>query len=121
MADAFWQWWQHLPEHMDPVIFQIGSFRLQYYGLMYLVAFGLTYMLASYRIKSEQRRDIDGEKLQGLLTAMIVGLIVGARLGYVLFYHPSYYLQHPLEIVLPFQFKGGFRFVGISGCPTTAA
>ena len=31
-------WWQHLPEHMNPVIFEIGSFKLQYYGLMYIVA-----------------------------------------------------------------------------------
>jgi phosphatidylglycerol:prolipoprotein diacylglycerol transferase len=45
----------------------------------------------------------------------ILGLIVGARLGYVLFYNFSYYLSHPLEILLPFEFSGGIRFVGISG------
>ncbi len=45
-------WWQHLPEHMDPVIFEIGSFRLQYYGLMYIVAFAITYGLAAYRLRS---------------------------------------------------------------------
>jgi len=44
-------WWQHLPEHIDPVIFQIGGFKLQYYGLMYIVAFAITYGLASYRLK----------------------------------------------------------------------
>jgi phosphatidylglycerol:prolipoprotein diacylglycerol transferase len=108
-------WWQHLPAHMDPVIFEIGGFKLQYYGLMYIVAFTITYLLASYRIRREDRFDLDIEQLQGLMTAMILGLIVGARLGYVCFYNFSYYLHHPLEIILPFQFSGGFHFTGITG------
>lgn len=113
--DRLLSWWQHLPEHMDPVIFQIGSFRLQYYGLMYIVAFACTYFLALYRIKREDRFQINVEQLQGLMTAMILGLIIGARLGYVLFYNLPYYLSHPLEIILPFEFSGGIRFTGITG------
>lgn len=113
--NAFWHWWQHLPGQIDPVIFQIGSFRLQYYGLMYLVAFATTYMVARYRLKSEKGWTVSIEHLQGVMTAMIIGLIIGARLGYVLFYNASYYAAHPLEIILPFQFQGGVRFTGISG------
>ena len=113
--NAFWDWWQHIPEHLNPVIFQIGSFRLQYYGLMYLVAFGITYMLALHRLRDENRWAISKEDLQSMMTAMIVGLIIGARLGYVLFYNFSYYAQHPLEIFLPFELQNGFRFTGISG------
>ncbi len=113
--NTFWSWWQHLPQRIDPVIFEIGSFKLQYYGLMYLVAFGITYALASYRIKKEERWTISQEDLQSLLTAMIIGLVVGARLGYVLFYNLGYYLNHPLEIVLPVSFSGGVHFTGISG------
>lgn len=108
-------WWQHLPAHMDPVIFEIGGFRLQYYGLMYIVAFTFTYLLASYRIRREDRFDMDLEQLQGLMTAMILGLIVGARLGYVIFYNATYYMNHPLEIVLPLDFSDGIRFTGITG------
>jgi len=100
---------------MDPVILQIGTFRLQYYGLMYLVAFGITYALASYRIRRENRWEISQEHLQGVLTTMIIGLVIGARLGYVLFYNLRYYAEHPLEIILPFSFKGGLHFTGISG------
>ncbi len=111
----FIQWWQHLPAHMDPVIFEIGSFRLQYYGLMYIVAFAFTYGLASYRIRREAHFKLNVDQLQGLITAMILGLIIGARLGYVLFYNFSYYLQHPLEIILPFDFSDGIRFTGITG------
>jgi len=113
--DSFWHWWQHIPEHINPVIFQIGSFRLQYYGLMYLVGFGVTYAIALYRLKTEDRWQISKEHLQGLLTAIIIGLIVGARLGYVLFYNLSYYTAHPLEIILPFSFRNGIHFTGISG------
>ncbi|MEJ2158342.1 MAG: prolipoprotein diacylglyceryl transferase, partial [Desulfobacteraceae bacterium] len=112
---AFWHWWQHLPENMNPVIFQIGGFKLQYYGLMYLVAFGITYALITYRIKKEDRWDLSQDHLQGLLTAMIIGLVVGARFGYVVFYNLRYYLEHPLEIILPFSFNGGLHFTGISG------
>lgn len=113
--NAFWHWWQHLPGKMDPVLFQIGGFKLQYYGLMYLVAFGMTYALAAYRIRKEKRWQLTSDHLQGLLTAMIIGLVVGARLGYVLFYNLEYYLQHPLEIILPVSFSNGVRFTGISG------
>ncbi|RKX72731.1 MAG: prolipoprotein diacylglyceryl transferase, partial [Spirochaetes bacterium] len=111
----FAQWWQHLPEHMNPVIFSIGSFSLQYYGLMYLVAFAIVFVLASYRLKRESRFNMDSEKLQELMVAMILGIIIGARLGYVLFYNFSYYMHNPLEIVLPFDISDGFRFTGIAG------
>jgi len=104
-----------LPAKMNPVIFEIGSFKLQYYGLMYLVAFGITYALATYRIRREDRWNLSEEHLQGLLTSMILGLVIGARLGYVLFYNLGYYLEHPLEIILPVSFQGGIHFTGISG------
>lgn len=113
--NTFWQWWQHIPERMDPVIFEIGGFKLQYYGLMYLVAFGVTYALMNYRIKKEKHWELSEDHLQGLLTSMIIGLVIGARLGYVVFYNPEYYLRHPLEIILPISFNDGFRFTGISG------
>jgi len=113
--NGFLAWWQHIPEHLDPVLFQIGSFRVQYYGLMYIVAFVVTYVLVRYRIGREDRFDITPGQAVDLMTAMILGVIVGGRIGYVLFYNLSYYLQHPLEIVLPFRFENGVNFTGISG------
>lgn len=113
---TFLNWWQHLPSKMDPVIFQIGSFRLQYYGMMYIVAFAITYFLVIYRMRTENRfKFITVEQMQGVFTAMIIGLILGARLGYVVFYNLPYYLSHPLEIILPFDTANGWRFVGITG------
>jgi phosphatidylglycerol:prolipoprotein diacylglycerol transferase len=113
---GFWDWWQHLPQRIDPVIFQVGSFKLQYYGMMYIVAFGLTYALVIRRIGREARFGaVTRPQVGDLTTAAILGLMIGARLGYVLFYNLSYYLKHPLEIVLPFDFSNGVAFTGISG------
>jgi len=114
MSD-FWNWWQHLPQNIDPVIFQIGSFRLQYYGLMYVVAFAITYFLVLYRVRHEDKFDISKNQINDVMTYMILGLIIGARFGYVVFYNLSYYLKHPLEIILPFSFANGITFTGISG------
>lgn len=81
---------------------------------MYLVAFFLTYILALYRIRSENY-EYSTETIQNCFVWGIIGLIIGARLGYVLFYNFEYYLNHPLQIILPFDFADGFRYVGISG------
>jgi len=113
--DDFWHWWQHLPENIDPVIFQVGSFRLQYYGVMYIVAFALSFFLTLYRAKNETRFEISINQLRNIMLYMFLGLFIGARLGYVVFYNFSYYIKHPLEIVLPFSFSNGITFVGISG------
>ncbi len=112
----FIQWWQHLPEHMDPVIFSLGSFRLQWYGLMYIIAFTTTYLLASHRIKKEKDFPYEDEFIKNLLTYAFLGVLIGGRLGYVVFYNLAYYAKHPLEIILPFQSSGGsIHFTGISG------
>ena len=108
-------WWQHVPEKINPVIFEIAGFKLQYYGLMYIVGFLISYMLVLYRIKREKEFSVSSEEIQNLMMYMIIGLIVGARLGYVLFYNLSYYLGNPLEIFLPFSFSNGITITGISG------
>ena len=106
--------WQHIPESISPNLFEVGAFQIRYYSLMYIVAFMLTYILVAYRIKRDGY-DYSLEIIQDYFIWAIIGLILGARLGYVLFYHLDYYLIHPLEILLPFDFSRGIRFVGISG------
>ncbi|MFH2066789.1 MAG: prolipoprotein diacylglyceryl transferase [Pseudomonadota bacterium] len=115
MLHSFLEFWQHLPENLNPVIFEIGGFKLQYYGLMYLVGFAITYGMVLFRIKREDRFDVSGEQVENLMMNMIFGLLIGARLGYVLFYNLPYYLKHPLEIILPFDITDHFRFTGITG------
>jgi phosphatidylglycerol:prolipoprotein diacylglycerol transferase len=81
---------------------------------MYIVAFLLTYILVSYRVKSENY-NYKTEVIQDFFIWAIVGLIFGARLGFVFFYNFGYYMRNPLEILLPFEFAHGMRYVGISG------
>lgn len=112
--DRLIEYWQHIPHHINPTIFQIGSFQLRYYGLMYLVAFFITYILVIYRIKDEGY-NYSKDTIQDYFVWAILGLLIGARLGYVFFYSFPYYLHHPLEIIFPFDLTNGFRYVGISG------
>jgi phosphatidylglycerol:prolipoprotein diacylglycerol transferase len=82
---------------------------------MYLVAFAITYGLVIYRLKHENRFQVTRQQVNDLTTVIILGLMIGARLGYVVFYNPGYFLKHPLEIFLPFEFSNGVTFTGISG------
>lgn len=106
--------WQNLPAHISPYLFSIGSFQLRYYSLMYIVAFAFVYFIVLYRIRSENY-EYNAEIIQDYMVWAILGVIAGARLGYALFYNFDYYLQHPLEIFLPFDFSHGMRFTGLSG------
>ena len=94
----------------DPVAFQIGPVAVRWYGLMYLVAFVLVLVLGKIRARSNlltgwHPRDVDDMLFYG-----VFGVIIGGRLGYVLFYKPLYYLEHPLEIVQ--VWTGGMSFHG---------
>jgi len=106
--------WQHIPEHIKPYIFRIGSFELRYYALMYIVAFTIVYLLSLYRIKNEDY-EYSKEAVENYFTWAIIGLMAGARFGYVLFYDFSYFISRPWEIILPFSFTGGIHFTGLSG------
>jgi phosphatidylglycerol:prolipoprotein diacylglycerol transferase len=86
--------------------------QVHWYGLTYLVAFGLFYMLASLRVRQApyagagwSRRDVEDLLFWGVL-----GVIVGGRLGYALFYKGGHYLHNPLEILM--VWKGGMSFHG---------
>ena len=114
MPEGFINWWQHIPEHISPHIFEIGSFRLGYYGLMYVVGFAIIYLLSLYRIKKEEA-DYTPKEIENYIVWAALGMVAGARLGYVLFYNLGYYLQRPHEIFLPVSFEGGLHFTGISG------
>jgi phosphatidylglycerol:prolipoprotein diacylglycerol transferase len=114
---SFVYWWQTLPEKMDPIIFQVGHFRVQWYGMMYILAYATVYLLARRRARQMPRfHRMDDDFLKDILTWAFIGTLAGGRLGYVLFYNLAYYLKHPLEIIIPFRFgEHGMEFTGISG------
>ena len=96
----------------SPIALQIGPIAIHWYGLTYLVAFGLFVWLGAQRVKLVQfaergwtRRDIEDLLFYGVL-----GVVLGGRLGYVLFYKLDYYAAHPLEVFA--VWKGGMAFHG---------
>lgn len=108
------EWWNNIPKHINPNIVEIGSFQLRYYGLMYVVAFAIVYLLVRYRIDSE-KYEYSKKIIQNYFVWAILGVMIGGRLGYIVFYNFKYFIANPLEIVFPFDFSTGCRFTGISG------
>jgi phosphatidylglycerol:prolipoprotein diacylglycerol transferase len=95
--------------NFDPVVFSVGPLAVRWYGLMYLAGFAAGWWLGARRIV-QGLAPITRVQLDDLLFAIVVGVILGGRLGYVLFYKPAYYLSHPLEILAIWQ--GGMSFHG---------
>lgn len=96
----------------NPIAVQIGPLAIHWYGLTYLAAFGLFLLLAVRRTRQQPyaalgwtRRDVED-----LLFYGVIGVILGGRLGYVLFYKPGYYASHLSETVA--IWKGGMSFHG---------
>lgn len=107
-------WWNLIPQHMSPTAITLLGFPVRWYGLMYLAAFFTCYQVIWHFVRKE-KHGLTKEQLDGLASWIIAGILIGARLGYVVFYNLGYYMQHPLDAILPFSFDGGFHFTGISG------
>ncbi len=103
--------------NFDPVAIAIGPLAIRWYGLMYLLAFGLFFLLGRYRTR-DNWRGISHNMIDDLLFFGVLGVILGGRLGYIVFYKPMYYLAHPLEVLAVWQggmsFHGGFLGVLIA-------
>ena len=98
---------------IDPVALHIGPVSVHWYGLSYLAAFALFMFLGSRRLHHAPyatRSNWSYKDVEDILFLGVMGVIVGGRLGYCLFYKPAYYLAHPLEI--PAIWSGGMSFHG---------
>ena len=94
----------------DPIAIYLVPLSIRWYGLMYLLGFALFILLGRYCIKHRPQAAFTSTMLDDMLFYGVLGVIVGGRLGYVLFYHFGYFLQHPLEIFAVWQ--GGMAFHG---------
>ena len=95
----------------DPVIFHIGSFGLRWYSLLFAVGFILAYFIL---LRVFRREKVDTGYLDKLTIYCFVALLIGLRFGHCLFYEWSYYKNHLLEIILPFNLETG-EFTGYQG------
>lgn len=93
----------------NPIMVELGPIRVSWYGMMYVLGFIASYLLVRHQMK---RKDfgVTRMEIENLYFYLIIGLMVGARLGYVLFYDLRTYLQEPLEIFA--IWKGGMSFHG---------
>lgn len=111
----------------DPIAFSLGPFsigsltvhpQVHWYGLMYAVAFLLFISLGRLRIKTQPERGWKKSDLDDLLFYGVMGVIIGGRLGYTLFYKPDFYFANPLQILYVWQggmsFHGGFLGVTLA-------
>jgi prolipoprotein diacylglyceryl transferase len=98
----------------DPEIVNIFGISIRYYGLLFVGGLILCIYILGCIYK---RENIPSEHLEKLSIYGIIGILVGARLGHCLFYEPSYYLSHPLEMILPITFPSddGIKFIGYQG------
>ena len=93
--------------NFDPVVFQVFSFEVRWYSLAYIIGliFGWVYC-NKFLIKDQNIKKL----FDDYITYLIIGIIIGGRLGYVLFYNPSYYLENLNEIIM--IWNGGMSFHG---------
>src|SRR5215212_9748969 len=94
---------------IDPVLVQIGPFAIRWYALAYIAGIVLGWLLAR-RTVALPPAVATREQLDDVVTWITLGIILGGRLGYVLFYRPGHYLANPLEIFAVWQ--GGMSFHG---------
>ncbi len=96
----------------DEIIFSIGPISLRWYSLMFALGFMIGYrMMRSFFIREKENTDL----LDSLLIYLIMGTIIGARLGHCIFYDWAYYQHHIMEMLLPFSFSPSFHFTGYRG------
>ncbi len=94
----------------NPIAIQIGPLAVHWYGLMYLIGFISAWWLGRYRIKHQSWINFSAKELEDIIFYSVLGVILGGRLGYVIFYKHDYYLTHPLEVF--FVWQGGMSFHG---------
>jgi phosphatidylglycerol:prolipoprotein diacylglycerol transferase len=96
----------------------LGFFVIRYYSLMFVVAFGLGWIITK---KIFDREHEPVEKLDSLFIWTVLATLLGARLGHVFFYEWEYFRNHPAEILLPFKFEPTFSFTGFQGLASHGA
>jgi phosphatidylglycerol:prolipoprotein diacylglycerol transferase len=94
----------------DPIAIHIGSFGIHWYGLMYLLGFLSLLWLGKWRIRRNPDSGWKVSDVDDILFYGALGVIIGGRLGYVMFYQPTYFSQNPHEIL--YLWQGGMSFHG---------
>ncbi|MEZ4797437.1 MAG: prolipoprotein diacylglyceryl transferase [Flavobacteriaceae bacterium] len=95
-----------------------GDFKIHYYSMMWMLAFILGWYIMKRIYKHESQTE---EKLDSLFIYSVLGIMIGARLGHVIFYQPELFKQDFFSIFLPFRFRPEFEFTGFRGLASHGA
>jgi len=95
---------------IDPIALSLGPLKIHWYGLMYLVGFAVAWWLGRSRIRAGRLPGVDEQGFGDLMFYGMLGVVLGGRLGYILFYDLKTYLEHPLQVFQVWQ--GGMSFHG---------
>ncbi|HPF11341.1 MAG TPA: prolipoprotein diacylglyceryl transferase [Flavobacteriaceae bacterium] len=96
----------------------LGFYTIQYYSLMFVIAF----LVGWFIMKSIYKREGETmQKLDSLFIYMVLAILIGARLGHVIFYQPELFKEDFFSVFLPFSFKGGIHFTGFRGLASHGA
>ncbi|GAB5565637.1 MAG: prolipoprotein diacylglyceryl transferase [Winogradskyella sp.] len=96
----------------------LGFFKLHFYSLMWIVAFVIGFQIMKPVFKKEGEKN---DALDALFIYSVLGIMIGARLGHVIFYQPELFKDDFFSVFLPFSFKDGFRFTGFAGLASHGA
>jgi len=99
----------HFVDNLNPVAVHLGPLQIHWYGVMYALAFIIGYFLLCY-LAQKRRLPLDRDAVAELVLYLVAGVLLGGRLGYVLFYNLPYYLRHPAQIIAVWD--GGMSFHG---------
>ena len=104
---------------IDPILFEVGPLAVRWYGVMYSLAFILGWPLLKIRAKKLQSK-LSEDALGDLMIWVLMGVVIGGRIGYVVFYQPGFYLSDPLAVLRVWEggmsFHGGLIGVVTAGC-----
>lgn len=95
--------------NIDPVLLSIGPFEIRYYGIIFLIGFVMAYFLIIYLAK-QRKIELEKDDVADFILYLLVGVIIGSRLFYILFYNLKFYLANPLKIFA--LWMGGLSFHG---------
>lgn len=104
MEAVYWKF------NLDPAIFRMGPIEIRWYGLMYVLGMVLTYLLMKHYFIKKGTLKLSNELLDSLITYIFIGMLLGARLFYIIFYNLPYYMDNPSEMIA--FWHGGLSFHG---------
>ncbi|MBP9742711.1 MAG: prolipoprotein diacylglyceryl transferase [Burkholderiales bacterium] len=95
---------------LNPIALNLGSLKVHWYGIMYMLGFIFFIIAGKWWVKKYKTPYITSKLVDDMLFYGVLGVVVGGRLGYCLFYQPAFYLSHPLDIIRTWD--GGMSFHG---------